>query len=162
MRGQYVEPITEDLKEKFLDLIASGYTRPEAAAALDASARQFRSLCNPQSHRYDDDFHRRYTKLTEKDGEHHSAMIERLQTAAIERGLRSSDRLLEKLLITYHPDWSIHRPQAMQINFKVDEMRAVFAELSDDTLEKMVLELQSKEQGQLGQLGQGDFIDAES
>lgn len=149
MRGTHIEQITEDLKEKFLDLVASGYTRQEAAEALGASPRQFRALCSPQSQRYDEDFHRRYQKLTEKDGEHQHALVERLQQAAIERGLRSSDRLLEKLLITYHPDWSIHRPQAMQINFKVDEMRAVFAELSDDTLEKMVLELQTKEQGQI-------------
>jgi hypothetical protein len=160
MRGQYMEPITEDLKEKFLDLIASGYTRPEAASALDASARQFRSLCNPQSHRYDDKFAKAYAKLTEQGGEHQSAMIERLESAAIERGMRSSDRLLEKLLITYHPDWKIHRPQAMQINFKVDEMRAVFAELSDDTLEKMVMELQQKEQAQLGQ--GDDIIDVDA
>ena len=158
MRGSYVEPITEDLKEKFLDLIASGYTRPEAASALDASARQFRSLCNPQSHRYDENFARQYAKLTEQGGEHHTALVERLHTAAVERGLRSSDRLLEKLLITYHPDWEIHRPQAMQLNFKVDEMKVLFAELSDDTLQKMVAELQQKEQRQLGQ---GDYIDAD-
>ena len=149
MRGQYVEPITEELKDKFLDLIASGYTRPEAASALDASARQFRSLCNPQSHRYDEDFHRQYTKLTEQGGEHHSALVERLHTAAVERGLRSSDRLLEKLLITYHPDWEIHRPQAMQMNFKVDEMKVLFAGLSDDTLQKMVFELEQKKNGDL-------------
>lgn len=149
MRGQYVEPITEDLKEKFLNLIASGYTRPEAAAALDASARQFRSLCNPQSHRYDENFARQYAKLTESGGEHHTALVERLHTAAVERGLRSSDRLLEKLLITYHPDWEIHRPQAMQLNFKVDEMKVLFAGLSDDTLQKMVMELEQKQQAQL-------------
>jgi hypothetical protein len=149
MRGQYVEPITDDLKEKFLDLIASGYTRPEAASALDASSRQFRSLCNPQSHRYDEDFHRQYQKLTEKGGEHQGALVERLQTAAVERGLRSSDRLLEKLLVLYHPDWEIHRPQAMQLNFKVDEMKVLFAGLSDDTLQQMVSELEQK-QGELG------------
>ncbi len=156
MRGQYVEPITDDLKEKFLDLVASGYTRPEAAAALGASARQLRSLCNPQSHRFDEDFARQYAKLTEKDGEHHQALVERLHNAAVERGLRSSDRLLEKLLITYSDDWKIHRPQAMQINFKVDEMKNVFSELSDETLQKMVAELQSKE---LAQLEAGDIID---
>lgn len=158
MRGQYVEPITEDLKEKFLDLIASGYTRPEAASALDSSARQFRSLCNPASHRYDDVFAKAYAKLTEKDGEHHHALAERLQQAAIERGLRSSDRLLEKLLIITHPEWAVHRPQAMQINFKVDEMRAVFAELSDDTLQQMVAELQQKE---TRQIEAAEIIDAE-
>lgn len=156
MRGQYVEPITEDLKDKFLDLIASGYTRPEAAAALDASARQFRSLCNPQSHRYDDKFAKAYAKLTEKDGEHHAAMVERLRTATLERALRSSDRLLEKMNVIYDPEWAVHKPQSMQINFKVDEMKAVFAELSDDTLQALVTELQQKEQAQLGA---GDIID---
>lgn len=150
MRGSYVEPITDDLKEKFLDLVASGYTRPEAAAALDASPRQFRSLCNPQSHRYDEDFHRRYAKLTERDGEHHAALVERLRAATLERGLRSSDRLLEKLNVIYDPDWEVHKPQAMQMNFKVDEMKVLFAGLSDDTLQKMVFELEQKQQGELG------------
>jgi hypothetical protein len=149
IQGHSYEDITDDLKERFLDLIASGYTRPEAATALGASARQLRSLCNPQSHRYDDDFHRRYAKLTEKDGEHQHALVERLQTAAVERGLRSSDRLLEKLLVMYHPDWEIHRPQAMQMNFKVDEMKVLFAGLSDDTLQAMIFELEQKQQAQL-------------
>ncbi len=154
MRGQYVQPIDEEMKEKFLDLVANGHTRPEAAAALDASPRQFRSLCNPQSHRYDEEFHRRYDKLVEKDGEHHSALVERLHTAAVERGLRSSDRLLEKLLITYHPDWAIHRPQAMQINFNIDEIRATFSELSDDTLQTMIHELEQKKR----ELGPGSVL----
>jgi hypothetical protein len=158
MRGQYIEPITEELKDKFLDLIASGYTRPEAAAALDSSARQFRALCNPQSPRYDGAFAHEYARLTEKDGEHQHALAERLQNAAIERGLRSSDRLLEKLLIITHPDWKVHQPQAMQINFKVDEMQAVFAGLSTETLEQVVAELQQKE---MAQLESGDIIDAE-
>ena len=144
MRGQYLQPITDDLKEKFLDLIASGYTRPEAAQALDCSARQFRSLCNPQSHRYDEDFHRQYDQLTAKDGEHHAALVERLRAATLERGLRSSDRLLEKLNVIYDPDWSVHRPQAMQINFNIDEIRATFGELSDETLLQMKAELENR------------------
>ncbi len=149
MRGQDVQEIDDQAKEQFLDLTASGYTRPEAADALGCSPRQFRSLCNPKSHRYDEEFHRRYEKLTEKDGEHQSALTERLQTAAIERGLRSSDRLLEKLLITYHPDWAIHRPQAMQINFNIDEIRATFSALSDDTLQQMISELEQKQPKEL-------------
>ncbi len=138
MRGQYLEPITDDLKERFLDLIAEGYTRPEAASALDGSARQYRALCNPNSHRYDEDFHRRYEKLTEKDGEHHSAMLERLENAAVERAIRSSDRLLEKLLINKSPEWAIHRPQSMQINFNnVEQLGVVLPELSDDEIQRL-------------------------
>lgn len=155
MRGSYVEPITDDLKEKFLDLVASGYTRPEAAAALDSSARQFRSLCNPQSHRYDEDFHRRYSKLTEKDGEHHAGLVERFRAAGIERALRSSDRLLEKYSVIYDPDWAVHKPQSMQINFNIDEIRAEFGERSTEELRAYVEKKQAE-------LEAADVIDAET
>ena len=154
MRGQYVEPITDDLKEKFLDLIASGYTRPEAASALDSSARQFRSLCNPQSHRYDEDFHRRYTKLVEPEGEHHGALVERLRSAGIERALRSSDRLLEKYSVIYDPDWEVHKPQSMQINFNIDEFRNELRSLPDSELEAYV-------EKKKAELEAADVVDAE-
>lgn len=141
MRGHYVEPITDDLKEKFLDLVASGYTRPEAAAALDASARQFRALCNPQSLRYDEDFHRRYSKLTEEGGEHHGALVERLRSAGIERAVRSSDRLLERYSVIYDPEWKVHQPQSMQLNFNnVEQLAVVLPELD----EQQLLELRQK------------------
>lgn len=158
MRGQYVEPITEDLKEKFLDLVASGYTRQEAAGALDASPRQFRSLCSPKSHRYDEEFHRRYEKLTEKDGEHHAAMLERLENAAVERAIRSSDRLLEKLLINKSPEWAIHRPQAMQINFnKTEQLAVILPEMSEEE----ILELRQRIESNMRQLAGPPDIDQE-
>lgn len=155
MRGQYVEPITDDLKEKFLNLVAQGYTRPEAAAALDASARQFRSLCNPDSHRYDKQFAKRYAKITEPEGEHHAGLVERLRSAGIERAVRSSDRLLEKYSVIYDPDWAVHKPQSMQINFNIDEIRAEFAQLPDDALQAYVEQLKRR------QLESGDIVDAE-
>ncbi len=154
MRGQYLEPVTDDMKERFLDLIASGHTRPEAAAAVDQSARVFRSICNPKSHRYDEDFAERYAELTVKDGEHDQAMLERLENAAFERALRSSDRLLEKLLINKSPEWAIHRPQAMQINFNVDEFRAEITQQPTATIEAYV-------EKKRAELEQGDIIDVE-
>ncbi len=152
MRGQYIEPIDEDMKTKFLDLIASGYTRPEAAAALDSSARQFRALCNPASHRYDENFARQYEHLTEKDGEHHQAMLERLENAAVERAIRSSDRLLEKLLINKSPEWAIHRPQSMQINFnKTEQLAVILPEMSDEE----ILQLRQRIESNMRQLPAG-------
>lgn len=147
MRGHHYEPITEEVKERFLDLIAQGYTRPEAAAALDTSARQLRALCNPASHRYDENFHRCYQQITAKGGEHEHALAERLESAAVERGLRSSDRLLEKLLVVYHPEWKVHRPQGMpQLNVNIDEVKMLFQSMSDETLQRVIAELESKEQ----------------
>ncbi len=149
MRGQYLEPITDDVKERFLDLIEAGHTRPEAAAAVDQSARVFRSMCNPASHRYDPGFAEAYAELTKKDGAFDNGMLERLEHAAFERAIRSSDRLLEKLLIIYSPEWKIHQPQAMQINLNIDEIRATFGELSDETLQQMMAELETKKMKQL-------------
>ncbi len=136
MRGQYLEPIDADIKEKFLDLVAEGHTRPEAADALGASARQFRALCNPMSHRYDEEFARHYAKLTEPNGEHHASLVERLRSAGLSRALRSSDRLLEKYSVIYDPDWAVHKPQSMQINFNnVEQLAVVLPELTDDELQ---------------------------
>ena len=101
MRGHYTEPVTDETKERFLDLIASGHTRPEAAEALDASARVFRALCNPAGPRYDETFARQYAHLTEKDGEQQEALAERLESEAIRRAMRSSDPLLTKALAIY-------------------------------------------------------------
>ncbi len=152
MRGQYLEPLTEDVKERFLELIEAGYSRPEAAAAVDQSARIFRSICNPQSHRYDEDFAERYEELTVKDGQHDQAMLERLENAALERALRSSDRLLEKLLINKSPEWAIHRPQAMQINFnKTEQLAVILPELSNEE----ILEIRARIENSIGQLEPG-------
>lgn len=159
LQGTQFEPITDELKTKFLELVANGYTRQEAATALGASARQLRACCNPNSyHWYDEEFAKEYARITEPEGEHHAGLVERLRSAGIERAIRSSDRLLEKYSTIYDPEWEIHKPQAMQINFKVDEMQAVFANLSTETLEQVVAELQQKE---MAQLDSGDVIDAE-
>lgn len=146
MRGQWTEPITEELKEKFLDLIASGYTRPEAAAALDASARVLRAICNPASPRYDEDFARRYHNLTKKGAEQDVALTERLEAAAIERGLKSSDRLLEKLLMIKHEDWAVLRPQAQKMDVQIDELKVLIASASEDTLRQLVADYEQRKE----------------
>lgn len=147
MRGQHYEPITDELKEKFLELIASGYSRPEAASALGASARQLRAVCNPESHRYDEEFARTYRNLTKRDGEQEQALRERLETAAIERGIHSSDRLLEKLLAIYHPAWEIHRPQAQtKVDINVDEIKVLMASASEATLRQLVADYEARRQ----------------
>ncbi len=153
MRGQYLEPIDEDMKERFLDLIAEGHSRPEAAKALDASARQFRAMCNPKSRSYDEEFARQYEVLTEKGGEHDTAVAERLRAAGLDRAInRGSDRLLEKYSVIYDPDWAVHRPQAMQINFnKTEQLAVILPELSTEE----ILELRARIENGIGQLPPG-------
>jgi hypothetical protein len=146
IRGQWVDDVTDDVKERFLDLIANGYSRPEAAIAVGCTARQMRAVCNPKSYRYDEDFARRYDHLTRKAGEQHVALIERLEAAAIERGIKSSDRLLEKLLMTYHPNWEIHRPQGVKMDIKVDEIKMLFQGMSNETLTAVLAEYERQKQ----------------
>ena len=149
MRGHYTEPVTDETKERFLDLIASGHTRPEAAEALDASARVFRALCNPAGPRYDETFARQYAYLTEDHGEHEQALAERLQDEAIRRGLRSSDRLLEKNLAIYHRRWEIHRPQAFRMEINIDTAKMFLANMPDEMLNQYIYELEAKHQHEL-------------
>ncbi len=148
MRGSYIEPIDEDIKERFLDFIGRGFTRPEAAAAVDRTARQFRALCSPESHNYDPDFAEEYERLTAPDGEQKQGMVERLEEAAVVRAIRSSDRLLEKLLVIHSPDWAVHKPQGMQVNFNSIEQRlqVIFPQLSTETLEQMAREIEERKQ----------------
>ncbi len=150
----YREP-TDELKERFLELVANGYRRPEAARALEMSPRQIRACCNPESHRYDPVFAKEYARITEPGGEHETGLVERLRDATLERALRSSDRLLEKVNIIHDPDWAVHKPQSMQINFNIDEIRAEFAQLPDEALQAYVEGLKRK------QLESGDIVDAE-
>ncbi len=155
MRGTSYE-LDDDLKQRFLDLVAQGYTRPEAAAALDGNARQYRALCNPASPNYDAKFAEEYAKITEPDGEHHTGLVERLRSAGIERAVRSSDRLLEKYSIIHDPDWAVHRPQSMQINFNnTEQLAVILPEMSEEEL----LQLRERIEGNMRQIGPPD-IDA--
>jgi hypothetical protein len=154
IQGTHYTEIDDDLKERFLDLVAQGYTRPEAAKALGANPRQFRACCSPKSHRYDPVFAKEYARITEPDGEHETGLVERLREAGLERAIRSSDRLLEKYSIIHDPDWAVHKPQSMQINFNIDEIRAEFAQLPTEALQAYVERKQRE-------LEAGDIIDAE-
>lgn len=156
IQGTHFREIDDEMKSRFLELVANGYTRPEAASALEISPRQIRACCSPQSHRYDDAFAKEYARITEPDGEHHTGLVERLRSAGIERAVRSSDRLLEKYSIIHDPDWAVHKPQSMQINFNIDEIRAEFAQLPDEALRAYV------EQKRQEQLEAGDIVDADT
>lgn len=143
-QGYYVEPLTDDLKERFLELIASGFTRPEAAKALEQPARRFRALCSEKSDNYDARFKVRYEILTEPGGEQRENLRERLETAAIERGIASSDRLLEKALVIHSPDWEVFKPSQFQGNINVEKLQVLLPGLSNETLNAVINELESK------------------
>jgi hypothetical protein len=143
-QGSYYPPISDEEKERFLELIASGYSRPEAADALGQTGRRFRALCSEKSPYYDADFRRRFEKLTAKGGEYEANLRERLQAAAIERGLHSSDRLLEKLLVIHDPDWEAFKPSQFQGNVNIEKLAILLPGLSNETLDAVIRELESR------------------
>jgi hypothetical protein len=143
MKGQYDPPLTQEEKDRFCDLIAQGYTRPEAARALDRTARKFRALCNPASDYYDEEFTRRYERLTEAGGEQEAAIIERVESAFIERAVKESDRAAEKVLAARDPRYAFLRPKTFSGNVNVEELQVFFGELP---LEKLLELKQAREQ----------------
>ena len=144
MKGSHYEPITADLKERFLELIAAGYKRHEAARALDQTGTRFRRLCQPRCSYYDAVFHKRYQELTENGGEHEAALRERLEAAAVERAIDSSDRLLEKLLVIHDPRWEVFRPSHLSANVNIEKLAILLPGLSNETLDAVISELESR------------------
>lgn len=60
--------VTEEQKERFLDLIRSGLDRGAAAQEVGSTGTQFRRLVNPDSPRYDEEFALAYTEACEDRG----------------------------------------------------------------------------------------------
>ena len=144
MQGSNYEPITDVLKERFLELIAAGYKRHEAARALDQTGTRFRRICDPRSSNYDADFRERYQELTVAGGTHEEALRERLEAAAVERAIDSSDRLLEKLLVIHAPRWEVFRPSHLSANVNIEKLAILLPGLSNETLDAVISELESR------------------
>lgn len=113
--------ISEEQKLEFLDYVRQGYIRPEAAKKVspNLNGSQFRRLCNPESVHYDERFARIYKQIIDS-GEHDENRLEQLRSAALKRALVESDRLLEKLLLIYDPDWEPLRTQRVDINANME------------------------------------------
>lgn len=113
-----VSEITEAEKAQFLIYIRQGLNRQEAANQLDFKGRHFRALCSPESKFYDEDFAAAYGDAI-GSLEHRAGHLERLRAEANRRALTDSDRLLEKLLMVYDPDWQVLRQKDVNVNVNV-------------------------------------------
>lgn len=145
MEGRYRPPVSEEQKADFLDLIAQGYSRPAAAQAIDCTARQFRALCSPQSPFYDEHFAKRYAGLTEAGGEQEQAVVERVESALIERAVKDSDRAAEKVLAARDPRYAFLRPRTFTGAINVETLVQILPGASTETLRKMLAEVEAQE-----------------
>lgn len=133
-------------KVEFLQLIAQGFDRSEAARNLGYVGRHFRALCSPQSPFYDEEFARSYGE-TIGSLEHEQHRLERLRAEAYRRALVDSDRLLEKLLMVYDPDWETLRTQRQDINVNIHAfVQQHFRQLPTERLEQILAWIEETEQ----------------
>lgn len=141
--------ISEQMKAEFLELVKAGFNRQEATHQINKdfgstfTARNWRALCSPQAISYDKEFAGAYEEAMEGK-EHSQARLERLRAAAHERAMRDSDRLLEKLLIVYDPDWAVFRSQRLEIEGNLEVFANYLKGLSPETLARVREELESK------------------
>lgn len=143
MEGKWREPITAEQKADFLDLIAQGYKRPAAADAVGSTARQFRALCNPQSPFHDAEFAKRYEGLTAPGAEQEEAIVERVESAFIERAVKESDRAAEKVLAARDPRYAFLRPKTFTGALNVETLIQILPGVSNETLERMIAEAEA-------------------
>lgn len=142
--------ITTDEKYEFLQLIHQGLDRSEAARRLGYVGRHFRAISSPKSPFYDEDFAHDYGQAI-SSMEYETNRLERLRAEATRRALIDSDRLLEKLLMVYDPEWSVLRERKMESNVNIAVLvQQQLKELPTDRLEKI-----------LSLLDAGETIDAE-
>jgi hypothetical protein len=155
--GHSYEPIDQYLKDRFLELLEQGYKPDEAARMLDQTGTRFRRLRNPDSVSFDEAFSLRYDEITKPGGEHETNLAERLEAAAIERGIDKSDRLLEKALVVYNPKWRVFRPANIQLGINIEQLKVMLPFVSDETLDRMIREAEAQKQ-----LGAGEHPDIEA
>lgn len=110
-----VADVTAAEKAEFLQNVRIGLDRSEAAKKLGYKGRHFRALCSPQSPFYDEEFAREYGEAI-GSLEHSQYRLERLREEGFRRAMLDSDRLLEKFLMVYDPDFAVLRKQDINVN----------------------------------------------
>lgn len=136
-----VADITEAEKVEFLQNIRIGLNRQEAAKALGYHGKHFRSLTSPKSPFYDEEFARTYGEAI-GSLEHEQYRLERLREEGFRRAMTDSDRLLEKHLMVYDPNWAVLRQKDYSVNVTaIIEQRLKM--LPTDLLERVLAALEN-------------------
>lgn len=141
MRGRL---LTEDQKLDFLEHTRQGHNRHVAAKMVDGTGSQFRQLCNEKSQFYDERFARVYREIHES-GEFEENRLELLRGEAMVRALQDSDRLIEKFLLLYDPDWEPLRTQRVDVNANLEVWaQNALPNISKETLDRVIAELEQE------------------
>jgi hypothetical protein len=134
----------DELKEKFLGLIAAGYIPPEAAEQLGKTGSWFRRFRSPKSQAYDPAFAERFEALQEQ---HKEELRGRLEKAGIEEALRGNARLIEKWLIVLNsPGWDQFRSANFQGEINIERLQMILPDIPTEILQQMREAIASKRQ----------------
>lgn len=131
-----VADISEGEKAAFLHKVRIGLDRQEAARSLGYKGRHFRALCSPLSTFYDEDFARAYGEAI-GSLEHAQFRLERLREEGFRRAMTTSDRLLEKFLMVYDPEWQKLREKDVNVNVHA-VLEGYFRQLPTEKLEQIL------------------------
>lgn len=148
-----VADITEAEKVEFLQRIRTGLDRSEAAKGLGYKGRHFRALCSPQSPFYDEEFARDYGEAI-GSLEHEQHRLERLRNEGFRRAMLDSDRLLEKYLMVYDPDWQKLREKDVNVNVHA-VIENYFRSLPTEKLQQVLAWLEEDQ----GQISEAEFME---
>lgn len=148
--------ITEVEKVEFLQLTRQGYNRQEAAHALGYRARVWRSLCSPESRHYDEDFANRYADA-KGSPETRLNMVERLREEGFRRAMIDSDRLLEKYLMVFDPEFAVLRQKDVNVNIRA-VIQQQFRDLPTELLEQLLRYLDERS-GETQEIVEGEYAE---
>ena len=157
-RERSVGEITEAEKVQFLQMIRHGLDRQEAANAIGYHGRHFRALCSPQSPFYDEDFARSYGEAI-GSMEHEQHRLERLRAEGFRRAMTDSDRLLEKYLMVYDPDWAVLRQKDVNVNVHAlieQRLKVLPTDLLQQVLAALDAQADEIEVAEVRELGPGE------
>ena len=138
-------PLTYELneaekKERYLEMLAEGFSSPEIAKTMKETGSWFRKFRSKKSPSYDPEFSLRYEEIM--GGEHQEALADLALAAMIQAANNGNVRAAEKILMAYHSDFQFLRPAAFAGDtYNVDKLIQIMPGIPTHLLEQMREEL---------------------
>jgi hypothetical protein len=135
--------LTEDeIKVRYLSLLAEGHMQPEAARRCGKTGKQMRAYRSEKSPRYDREFSERYEEIMAPGGEFEESISQIAEHALIDAAKSGNVRAIEKVLMAYHAKYEFLRPTAFTGDtYNVDKLVQIMPGIPTPLLEQMREEL---------------------
>ena len=129
--------ITEEDKADYLDYVAEGYVRKEAAEKIGTTGSVMKKFWSGNSQWYDEEFARKLEEA-EARAKEEKAMEHRVRHAVHDEALnRRNPKLLEKLALIHLPEFEPLRHQNFRIEGTIDHVHQLAQQFTKAQLEEM-------------------------